>query len=480
MPGSALVLDRLGARPAARRANVRWALAGLSLAALLPSLATSSVNATLPQLAQAFHTSFQGTQWIVLAYLLAVTGLSASAGRVGDLAGRRPTLLAGLGIFAVASMLCAGSATLAGVLAARVLQGVGAALVMALAVALVNDAVPEQATGRAMGLLGTTSAIGTALGPALGGVLAAHFGWRAIFIVNVPVAVLAAGLVSRHVPAKRVTAESGGARLDVAGTAALVMTLVPCALALTAGLRQPGLHTIGLLGLGSAGLVAFVHTQRASAAPLVPLALFRNRRTTAGLLSTAIVSAVMMGTLIVGPFYLSVALGLPPALAGLVLSIGPAVAAIGGVPAGWLVDRHGPGGVAVAGLAVTGCGACVLALAPGQGGLLPYVGPLVLMTAGYAAFQAANNTDLMRQADAGRRGLMAGLLGLSRNLGLITGAAVLGSVFRAVSAVDSTAASAGAVTSGMRITFAVTAALALTAVGVTASAVRPRTNAAPR
>ena len=136
--------------------NSRWALASLCLTMLMPSLDTSIANAGLPALAQAFGASFQAVQWIVLAYLLAITTLIVSVGRLGDIIGRRRLLLAGIGLFTVASLLCGVAPTLPLLVAARAAQGLGAAIMMALTIAMVGETVPKERTGSAMGLLGTT------------------------------------------------------------------------------------------------------------------------------------------------------------------------------------------------------------------------------------------------------------------------------------------------------------------------------------
>jgi len=164
--------------------STRWAVASLSLSVLLSSLGTSITNVALPTLAEAFGASFQEVQWVVLAYLLATTTLVVSAGRLGDTVGRRRLLLAGIGLFTAASALCGVAPTLWVLVAARAAQGLGAAAMLALAMAFVSEAVPKAGTGSAMGLLGATSAVGTALGPTLGGGLIAGFGWPAIFLVN--------------------------------------------------------------------------------------------------------------------------------------------------------------------------------------------------------------------------------------------------------------------------------------------------------
>src|SRR5512147_2171037 len=141
----------------------RLALAGLGLAVLMPSLDTSIANAALPVLARAFHASFQSAQWIVLSYLLAITTLIVAAGQLGDRAGRRQVLLAAIVVFTTASLGCAVAPSLPALLAARAGQGLGAAAMLAMAIALVRDAVDAGRTGSAMGLLGSMSAIGTAI-----------------------------------------------------------------------------------------------------------------------------------------------------------------------------------------------------------------------------------------------------------------------------------------------------------------------------
>src|SRR3954471_4871199 len=183
--------------------HARWALAGLSLSMLLSSLGTSIANVALPTLAGAFGASFREVQWIVVAYLLAVTIYIVGVGRLGDRIGRRRLLLGGIALFTAASVLCGAAPALWVLIAARAAQGIGAAAMMALSLAFVADAVPKEKAGRAMGLLGTMSAIGTALGPTLGGMLISAWGWRFIFFVNLPLGMLALGLAYRHLAAAR-------------------------------------------------------------------------------------------------------------------------------------------------------------------------------------------------------------------------------------------------------------------------------------
>lgn len=453
----------------------RGALASLALATLLASLGTSIANVGLPAMAQAFAAPFQDVQWVVLAYLLAVTALIVSAGRLGDLAGRRRVLLGGLGLFTLASLACAAAPTLGALIAARAAQGLGAAAMMALTMAMVGEAVPKERTGSAMGLLGTMSAVGTALGPSLGGLLLSAFGWPALFLANVPLGLAALLLARRCLPADRPTAEQGAQRFDKLGTLLLAATLAAYALATTLGRGHFGPLNLGLLAAAGLGAGLFVRAEAKAASPLVRLAAFRDPALSTGLMLSGLVMTVMMTTLVVGPFHLAHALGLNAALAGLAMSAGPAVSALTGAPAGRLVDRFGPARMVVLGLAGMATGSILLAAMPLGAGVPGYVAPLVVLTAGYALFQAANNTAVMKDVRPDLRGGVSGLLNLSRNLGLFTGASAMGAVFALGTAAADVAAAqpdAVATATATRTTFAVAAALVFVAVAVLAGSRR--------
>ena len=434
---------------------------------LLSSLGTSIANVGLPTLAQAFNASFQEVQWIVLAYLLAITTLIVSVGRLGDITGRRRLLLAGIFLFTVASVLCGVAPTLWLLIAARAAQGLGAAIMMALTMAFVGETVPKAKTGSAMGLLGTMSAIGTALGPSLGGVLIAGLGWRAIFLVNVPLGILTFLLAHRYLPVDRRGPKTDRAGFDHVGTLLLALTLAAYALAMTMGRGSFGPLNMALLLAAVFGVGLFVLAEARAASPLIRLAMFRDPVLSASLAMSALVSTVMMATLVVGPFYLSRALGLDAALVGLVLSVGPLVAALTGVPAGRIADRFGAQRMTIVGLIGIAAGSFILSMMPATLGISGYIAPIVVITVGYALFQTANNTAVMTDIRPDQRGVISGMLNLSRNLGLITGASVMGAVFALASATtDITTAHPEAVATGMRITFAVAAILIVVALAI--------------
>ena len=434
---------------------------------LMPSLDTSIANAGLPTLAEAFGASFQAVQWIVLAYLLAITTLIVSVGRLGDVVGRRRLLLAGIGLFTVASLLCGVAPTLRLLIAARAAQGLGGAIMMALTIALVGETVPKTKTGSAMGLLGTMSAIGTTLGPSLGGVLIAGFGWRTIFLVNVPLGIVNFVLAYRYLPIDRREPKAERARFDLVGTLLLASTLTAYTLAMTLGRGRFGVLNTSLLLAAIGGVGLFVLAESRAAAPLVKLAMFRDPVLSASLAMSTLVTTVVMSTLVVGPFYLSRGLGLPAAVVGLVLSVGPLVSALTGVPAGRMVDRLGAHCMTLAGLSGMATGSVILSMMPARFGVVGYVIPIAIITSGYALFQAANNTAIMTDVRPDQRGVIAGMLSLSRNLGLITGASVMGAVFALASATTNImTARPDAVAAGMRMTFGIAALVIVFALGV--------------
>ncbi|UXI00143.1 MFS transporter [Photobacterium sp. TY1-4] len=387
----------------------RLALMGLAMGLLLSSFNISVVNVALPDLADRLSVSMPAVQWLVVTYLLAMTCLMPIAGWWGDRWGRKPVMLSGLGIFVLGTIGCVLAESLTPLILARLVQGVGAALMISLAMTFVSDLLPAEKTGLAMGVLGTTSAVGTALGPVLGGLLITHFHWHALFYVSLPVSILSFLILVRQLPDHR--------------------PVVP------SSVQQGQLWH---------HLRENTELQRSCGANFL-------------------VSAVIMSTMVVGPFYLTDGIGLTTEQIGLVMAFGPVVAAVTGAPAGKLADSRGSGFVIRTGLVVMLSGCLLIALIPiwvlnsPEAAAFGYVLPLVMITGGYAMFQAANNTSVMRNVQEGRKGVTSALLNLSRNLGLMGGASVMGWVYLATMAVAPTGQPQSVV--AFAVTFVVSAGL---------------------
>ncbi|MHC1548003.1 MFS transporter [Phyllobacterium sp. K27] len=389
----------------------RRVMATLALSMLLASLGTSIGNIALPTLAEAFSAPFHHVQWVVIAYLAAMTVSVVFVGRLGDRYGLRRMHIAGLVLFCITSLLCGLASSLWLLVGTRALQGIGAAFLMTLTIALARETASEERMGRAMGLLGTVSALGTALGPSLGGVLLSATGWPGIFHVQVPIALLALILALSSLPP------------DVGST-----------MQQSAGPRAVRKRITGLLPNLSVNIL---------------------------------VAAVMMTTLVVGPFYLGFGLGLTEMRVGIVMSIGPLISIFSGVPSGHAVDTWGARRVLTVGLIMLAVGAFLLSFLPALFGTVGYVLAITVLTPGYQLFQAGNNTAVMADVPKDRRGLVSGLLNLSRNIGLILGASVMGGIFAlGVGTSDVEQALPAAITSGMRLVFILAGGMMLAAIWI--------------
>ncbi len=375
-------------------------LIGLVGAVFLSQLGITGLNVALPTLAHAFGVPPAAVQAVVVGYLVLATAGLLVAGPLGDRLGRRRVLLGGFALFIVASLLGCAATTLPVLIAARALQGFGGAALAAMSIALVLDAFPKAQAGATLGVLSTTSAVATMLGPSLGGLLLAWFGWRALLAFGVPIALAAAALVA-------------------------------CTLRDT--------------------------PPAARSAPLVDVALVRNPRLAAGLITSALVAVVMITTLTVGPFVLANGMGLPAAAIGFVMAVGPLVSVLLAVPAGRLADRIGARTTTVWALAILSTGTVLVALVVDRHNLALYTGAIVVLSVGYALFQTPNSAAVMAEASSDRRATVSGLLNLSRNLGFIAGAGAMGAFFTA--------------TGAPAAVFAVTALLGVVALAIAASPV---------
>lgn len=373
----------------------------LALSMLLASLGTSIANIALPTLAEVFLLPFIQVQAVVIGYLISLTITVVIAGRLGDRYGCKSMLIVGLLIFSLASLLCSVAPSLWILVAARSFQGIGAAFLMTLAMALTRQTVSKSQLGRAMGMLGTISALGTALGPVLGGFLLVVSGWQSIF----------------------------GLQFILAGIAIiLARVLLPN---------------------------DYIKKQ-------IPAltSLQTDQNITPNLMVNLLVAAVMMTTLVIGPFYLSLGLNLDQIQVGLIMGIGPVVAILSGIPSGRLVDRWGSRYIVITGLIFLIIGSSMLAILPKLMGISGYIMPIIILTSGYQLFQAANNTMTLADVPKARQGIVSGLLSLSRNMGLIIGASVMGAIFSfGVGTNQLTQATALAIIDGMQLTFICAGAL---------------------
>ncbi len=456
----------LTAPPQERDYSRKWlVMSAVAMGIFLATIDGSIVNVALPTLTAALGTEFSTVQWIVLAYLLTIIILLAVVGRLADMYGRKQLYTTGFIVFTIGSLLCGLSPSVNWLIGFRVLQGVGAALILALGMALVTDAFPPAERGRALGIAGSIVSIGIVTGPTLGGIIIENLSWHWIFFVNVPVGIVGTFVARRFLPS---ATPPGGQLFDLGGAATLCLALLGLMLALTIGQRQgfTSPQALGLFVFSAVFLAGFLVIERRHPQPIIDTSLFRNRLFTTNLV-TGFLVFIGLGTGLLIPFYLENVLGYGVQQVGLLLAVVPIALGITAPISGALSDRFGSRPISVIGLAITALGFLALTTldleTTAAGFILRYL-PLGI---GVGLFQSPNNSAMMGTAPRARLGVASSLLAMTRNLGQTVGISVLGAlwaamVFRAAGGVvagGATAADPASQVAGLHVVLWVVAGL---------------------
>lgn len=425
-------------------AQKRWVLVASILGSSLAFIDGTVANVALPAIQQDLHASVYQAQWVIEAYALLLAALLLVGGSLGDRLGRRRVFMAGVAVFAVASVACALSQTAPQLIAARSVQGVGAALLVPGSLALISATFPEGERGRAFGTWAAFSGITSALGPLLGGFLIDRLSWSWAFAINVPLAALVLAIAAWRVPESRRAGPLP--RLDGAGAALATLGLAGCVFffieAPARGWAAPAVLAAGAIGLGA--LAAFFRVERARPDPMLPLGLLRNRNFAGANLLTLLLYAALGGGLFFLPLNLIQVQELSATAAGAALLPFTVIMFLLSRWAGGLVDRHGPRGPLLAGSSIAAAGFALLAL-PGTGasywtGFLPGIAVLGL---GMGIAVAPLTTTVMNSVPPEAAGVASGVNNaLSRVAGVLA-IAVFGVVMALAFEPHLRAASAG-------------------------------------
>jgi len=417
--------------PSTSHTNQKWyVLAAVAISTFLSTVDGSIVNVALPTLVRELESSFSVAQWVILAYLLTLTVLLLTVGRLGDMLGKKPLYTTGIAIFTIGSLLCGLAPTIHWLIGFRIVQAVGAAMALALGMAIVTEAFPADERGKALGLIGTVVSIGIIVGPTLGGIILDAYTWRWIFFVNLPVGLLGIYLALRYIPFSR---PPGKQRFDFPGAITLGICLLVLLLALTWG-QQLGFDDGRILGLFLLfGLLfcLFLYLEWHSTQPMIDMRLFRSLTFSLGLLLGMLAFVAVAGTTLLLPFYLNNMLGLPLRQVGLMMALIPIFLGVAAPLSGTLSDRLGTRPIATVGLAVAVTSYLLMSRFNLDTRLLGYALSVSLLGLGMGIFQSPNNSAVMGSAPPTRLGVASGLLGMSRTLGQITGIAVLGAFWAA-------------------------------------------------
>jgi EmrB/QacA subfamily drug resistance transporter len=389
--------------------------------AILSSVGHSSLNVALPVLTEAFDVAPATIAWVSVAYMLVSASMLTIFGRLADLRGRKQLYGLGIIIFLTGSIASGLSRDVAPLIAARVVQGIGHALVSANSVAYLVEVYPANRRGFVVGVWEACIAIGFGAGPVIGGLLLSAFGWPAIFFANIPIGLAMLLMLPRFMvepPRERAkqTFDFAGAGLFGAGITALLYALTE---SYRLGWDSP--PVAGGLALAAACAVLFVAVERRVPHPMIDLRMFASPTFSAGNVAKICGYFPFAANNFLLPFYLTRGLGLSPAMAGAFLTPLPIGMLAASLLAGPLSDRVGTRLLAPLGLAMQALACLLLAFASPEHGLLPAVVAPLLAGIGVGTFIAPNDSAILSATPPGRLGVASGIMGVSRTLGLLLG-----------------------------------------------------------
>ena len=407
-----------------------YVMAAVAIGIFLATIDASIVNIALPILEHDLHTDFAVVEWVVLGYLVTVTTLMLSIGRLADMIGKKSIYAAGMVVFTASSVLCGLSQNIAILIAFRVLQATGAAMIMALGNAIITETFPASERGKALGIGGLFVSVGIIAGPTIGGLILGAFSWHWIFFVNLPIGIIGVLMTLRFVPTGR---PPGGQRFDLLGAVCLFVALLALLLGLTVGQttgfsRPPVIAFFGVFALFLAGFLTIETRVRQ---PMIDLQLFRNRLFSINLITGFLAFISSAGTILLMPYYLEDVRRYSPLTAGLLLAVVPASVATVAPWAGSLSDRFGTRPLAAIGLGILVVGYTAASTLRLDTGILGYILRFVPIGLGIGFFQSPNNSAIMGAVPRERLGVASGLLSLTRTLGQTVGIAAVAALWAA-------------------------------------------------
>lgn len=451
------------------KSNYRWyVLATVSIGTFMATLDSSIVNVALPTISSQLHSSLSTLEWTVTAYLLTISSTLPIFGRTADLFGRKKVYSLGFLIFTLGSVLCGLAQNIWFLVGMRVLQAVGASMLMSNSAAIVTSTFPAKERGRALGLTGTVVAIGSLTGPALGGVLIGFISWRAIFYVNLPIGIIGYLAARFILPADETRGNQES--FDFAGAMTFTAGMISILLGISNGEEWgwSSLPVILSLILGLILIIIFIITERRAKHPMIDLSLFRNRPFLIGNLSGWLSFVAMFANNMLLPFYLQQILNYSPSKVGLLMTASPIMMAIVAPLSGHASDKFGPLALTTGGLAIVSTGLFYYSTLSASAHFYQVVPGALLIGLGSGMFQSPNNSSVMSSVPPRKLGVAGGINSLVRNLGMIIGITFSVSLFEALGGV--TRPNPGQISSFMSAYhFVMLVAMAIALVGVVIS-----------
>jgi EmrB/QacA subfamily drug resistance transporter len=406
----------------------RWTLAVVCTATAILMLDIAVVNTALPSIGEDLKTGMSGLQWIVDAYTLALAAVVLTAGSLADRFGRRRVFASGLVVFTVASGVCAAAGSIEMLDAARAVQGVGAAILFATSLALLADAFPgERERAGALAAYGATIGASFAVGPAVGGALTTALDWRWVFLVNLPIGIVALVATLRHV---RESSDPRAPRVDVPGLVTLTGGLFGLVFGLLRGNEDGWGSTLIVASLAGAAalLAAFVAIEARSSHPMLPLGLLRSRAFTGAQLTAFAISGSFFAIYLYASIYLQNVLGLSAVEAGLVFVPSTLVMVVVSGATAQLGQKVHPGVLISGGLVLVAAGMALMTIAQVDSSWTVLLPGITVALIGTGLFNPSVSAVALSSVPADQSGLAAGVNDTFRQAGIAIGVAALGAM----------------------------------------------------
>jgi EmrB/QacA subfamily drug resistance transporter len=403
----------------------RWVLAVAVLGSGMAFLDSTVVNVALPHIGADLHAPASTLQWVLDGYLLTLASLILLGGSLGDRYGRRRVFTLGVVLFTLSSLLCALSTTAPELIAARLLQGVGGALLTPGSLAIIESCFRAQDRPRAIGAWSGLGGVATALGPLLGGYLVGAVSWQSIFLINVPIGVVVIAMATRHVPETRDPEASG--RIDFGGATLAALGLGGTTYALIEAPGKGMSSAVLVVGIGGlVALVAFILWERRAPRPMMPLSLFRSKQFSAANGVTFVVYAALGGVFFLLVAFLQISMGYSPLAAGAATLPVTALMLVLSARSGMLAQRIGPRIPLTVGPLVIALGLLLMTqIEPGDGYVESVLPAVAIFGLGLTLVVAPVTATVLAAADARHSGIASGINNAVSRVGGLLAVAVL-------------------------------------------------------
>ncbi|MBV7273236.1 MFS transporter [Clostridiaceae bacterium UIB06] len=399
----------------------RWIILFTLLSAtFMATLDGSIVNVALPDMSDKLNVSMAAIEWVVTSFLITIAATILIFGRLGDIKGKIKIFRFGIVLFTLGSLLCGFTNSLPVLVAARVIQAIGASATMATNQGIITQVFPPNERGRALGVLGTFVALGAMAGPPLGGMIVSAISWKYIFLINVPIGIIVFILTIRVFPKTNTILDE---KLDIKGsilfTIAIVLLFGAIVQGQSTGYDNPIMISAFVIAFIS--LITFIVVERKMELPLLQLKIFENSLFSISIVCAFISFIAIGASNIILPFYFQDALKFSPATTGFFMMVSPIVLSVVAPCSGYLSDKIGSEILTLIGLAFTSLGLLLISTLNEKSSVIMFVTYIVIMTVGNGMFQSPNNSLVMSTVPKDKLGIAGSVNSLIRNLGMVIG-----------------------------------------------------------